>query len=257
MKHKLKGLLLALCMVLCIVGLTGCSSETALKDDVTTLTEDQVASYKTSAAQTVQTVAAFTDDDIEQFLAQVTDAFSVSAVESWRDTKDELGAFQEITEQSVEEDGNTITIISRSVFEGGTADVELVLDNSTGTDMAVSMSFNVSYSMAEIMKQAGLNTLMGVGIVFLMLLFLSFLISQFKHISKLEAKFAKQEEKAAPAPAPAAAAAAEPEEEEELVDDGELVAVIAAAIAASENTSTDSFVVRSIKKSNARRWKRA
>ena len=43
--------------------------------------------------------------------------------------------------------------------------------------------------------------------------------------------------------------------EEDLVDDGELVAVIAAAIAASENTSTDSFVVRSIRKSN--KWKRA
>lgn len=256
MKHKLKGLLLALCMVLCIVGLTGCGSEAELKDDVATLTEDQVTSYKTSAAQTVQTVVAFTDDDIEQFLSQVTDDFSVSAVESWKSVKDELGAFQEITEQSVEEDGNEITITSRTAFEGGTADVELVLDNSTGTDAAVSMSFNVNYSMAETMKQAGLNTLMGIGIVFLMLIFLSFLISQFKHISKLEAKLAKKEEKPAAAPVPAPAAA-EPEEEEELVDDGELVAVIAAAIAASENTSTDSFVVRSIKKSNARKWKRA
>jgi hypothetical protein len=46
-------------------------------------------------------------------------------------------------------------------------------------------------------------------------------------------------------------------EEEELADDTELVAVIAAAIATYENTSTDSFVVRSIKKSNSRKWKRA
>lgn len=103
------------------------------------------------------------------------------------------------------------------------------------------------------MKQAGLNTLMGIGIVFLMLVFLSLVISQFKHISKLEARYAKKEEKAE-ASVPAAPVQAA---EEELVDDGELVAVIAAAIAASENTSTDSFVVRSIKKSNARRWKRA
>lgn len=254
MKHKFKGLLLALCMVFSIVGLTGCGSDAALKDDVATLTEDQVASYKTSAAQTVQTVSDFTDNDIEQFLAQITDEFSVSAVESWKSVKDELGAFQEITEQAVEEDGNSVTVVSRVTFESGTADVELVLDRSTGSDVPVSMTYNVNYSLAETMKQAGLNTLMGLGIVFLMLIFLSFLISQFKHISKLEAKFAKKEEKAAaPAPAPAA----EPEEEEELVDDGELVAVIAAAIAASENTSTDSFVVRSIKKSNARRWKRA
>lgn len=255
MKHRLRGLVLALCMVFSIVGLTGCSSDAELKDSVTTLTEEEVEAYKTSAAQTLQTVVAFTDDDIEQFLSQVTDEFSVSAVESWQGVKGELGAFQEITQQAVEEDGNDITITSVAVFEGGTANVELALDNSTGTDVAVSMSFNVQYSMAETMKQAALNTLMGLGIVFLMLLFLSFLISQFKHISKLEAKFAKKEEKPAAAPVPAEAPVEEPEEE--LVDDGELVAVIAAAIAASENTSTDSFVVRSIKKSNARKWKRA
>ena len=41
-------------------------------------------------------------------------------------------------------------------------------------------------------------------------------------------------------------AIAQIEGNEELVDDTELVAVITAAIAASEGTSTDSFVVRSI-----------
>ena len=60
---------------------------------------------------------------------------------------------------------------------------------------------------------------------------------------------------AAPAPAPAPA---EEEQEEELADDGELVAVIAAAIAAYEgSTSTDGFVVRSIKRSKTNKWKRA
>ncbi len=250
---KFRGLLLALMMVLCTVGLAGCASETALKDDVKTLTEDQVAGYKTSVAQTIQTVVAFTDDDIEQFLAQVTDAFSVSAVESWKGIKEEVGEFQEITEQAAEENGNKVTIISKIVFEKATANAEMVLDRSTGTEVAESLTFSVNYSMAETMKQAGLNTLMGIGIVFLMLVFLSLVISQFKHISKLEARYAKKEEKAE-ASVPAAPVQAA---EEELVDDGELVAVIAAAIAASENTSTDSFVVRSIKKSNARRWKRA
>ena len=44
------------------------------------------------------------------------------------------------------------------------------------------------------------------------------------------------------------------EEEEELSDDLELVAVITAAIAASAGTSTDGFVVRSIRRSNNSRW---
>ena len=63
----------------------------------------------------------------------------------------------------------------------------------------------------------------------------------------------KAPEQAKPAPVVAV-----PEvEEEEVIDDGELIAVIAAAIAASENTSTDSFVVRSIRKSKKGNWHRA
>ena len=61
---------------------------------------------------------------------------------------------------------------------------------------------------------------------------------------------------AAPAyQAPVAAPA--PVAEEDLTDDLELVAVITAAIAASENTSSDGFLVRSIKKANKRNWQRA
>ena len=55
------------------------------------------------------------------------------------------------------------------------------------------------------------------------------------------------------APAPVAAPVAEPAVED-VTDDGELIAVIAAAIAASEGkTSTDGFVVRSIRKVNRRK----
>ena len=47
------------------------------------------------------------------------------------------------------------------------------------------------------------------------------------------------------------------EEDEEEVDDLELVAVITAAIAASENTPADGLVVRSIRKVNkTNNWKR-
>ena len=55
---------------------------------------------------------------------------------------------------------------------------------------------------------------------------------------------------AAPAPAPVAA----PVEAAEA-DDTELIAVIAAAIAAAEGTTTDGFVVRSIRKINRKKNK--
>ncbi len=59
------------------------------------------------------------------------------------------------------------------------------------------------------------------------------------------------------APAQRRIPAAPVAEEEELADDTELVAVIAAAIAAYEGTSTDGFQVRSIKRASTRKWKNA
>ena len=111
--------------------------------------------------------------------------------------------------------------------------------------------------MSQLIERAALNTVMGLGIVFLTLLFLSWLIGKLHIIPDMIEKKAKENEPVAPA-APVTFAAPEVEEEEEdLTDDLELVAVITAAIAASENTSGDGFVVRSIKKANKRNWQRA
>ena len=102
------------------------------------------------------------------------------------------------------------------------------------------------------MGKAALNTLMGMGTVFAVLILISLLISLFKYINKLEAKVNKKPA-VSEAPAPSAPVIAEPAEE--LTDDYELVAVISAAIAASEGTSADGFVVRSIKKRT--KWQKA
>ena len=80
---------------------------------------------------------------------------------------------------------------------------------------------------------------------------------------KNSAQFHEAEERAAakkkasePAPAPAPVPAVEETVEEE--DDLELVAVIAAAIAASEGTDPNGLVVRSIKRvGKTNNWKRA
>ena len=63
----------------------------------------------------------------------------------------------------------------------------------------------------------------------------------------------KKAAQAAPVKAEAEAAPAVEEVAEEA-DDLELIAVISAAIAAAEGTSTDGFVVRSIRRRQANRW---
>lgn len=248
MNRKLKSLL----AMVCVLALTLSMSVCAFAAD--TVTEDEVANYKSAAETLISQIAGFSDEEIENYLAQ-DDAFTTATMESWKSVKNELGAYSSIVSQDVEKDGDVVTISTVAQFEKAKADVVLMLD--LGQQMYTSMTYSVQYSLAANMQRAGMNTLMGIGIVFLMLVFLSFVIGLFKYIEKFQnvgkKKAAEEAPKAEEAPAPAIAQSEATDED--FADDLELVAVISAAIAAYENTSGDSFVVRSIKKSN--KWHRA
>lgn len=248
MNRKLKSLL----AMVCVLALTLAMSVCAFAAD--TVTEDETANYKSAAETLISQIAGFSDEEIENYLAQ-DDAFTTATMESWKSVKNELGAYSSIVSQDVEKDGDIVTISTVAQFEKAKADVVLMLD--LGQQMYTSMTYSVQYSLAANMQRAGMNTLMGIGIVFLMLVFLSFVIGLFKYIEKFQnvgkKKAAEEAPKAEEAPAPAIAQSEAADED--FADDLELVAVISAAIAAYENTSGDSFVVRSIKKSN--KWHRA
>ena len=94
------------------------------------------------------------------------------------------------------------------------------------------------------MSKAALNTIMGLAVVFVMLIFISLIIYCFKFIHEAEERAAAKKKASEPAPAPAPVVEETVEEEDDL----ELVAVIAAAIAASEGTDPNGLVVRSIKR---------
>lgn len=119
--------------------------------------------------------------------------------------------------------------------------------------------------LAVDLTRALLNVATGMIVVFVVLILISFIISLFKYISiiqnKLEARKANKDSLASSTDT----VFSQIEEKEELevveyadvTDDLELVAVITAAIAASMGTSTDGFVVRSIRRSGRSRWKNA
>ena len=101
------------------------------------------------------------------------------------------------------------------------------------------------------MAEAGLNTLMGMAVVFTALIFISFVIRLFGLIPNLQAK-AKAKKEAAKVDASVGIDNAVEQiaaNEENLADDLELVAVITAAIAAFEGSApSDGLVVRSIRR---------
>ena len=207
--------------------------------------------------QTLTTLSAMTGDTLQQAIDNTTDSSQKAMLATWQSVEEELGSFVSAESQTVTEEGNELTITTvakyEKIDEGTPVDVVYTVNAVTGE---ASIKWNVDYPMSKLLEQAALNTIMGIGIVFLALLFLSFLISQMHWIPDLLNKKEK-EEKAAEAAAPVQTVSAPAAEEEDLTDDLELVAVISAAIAASENTSADGFVVRSIKKSNRRKWQNA
>lgn len=114
------------------------------------------------------------------------------------------------------------------------------------------------YTFAEKMGKAAANTLMGMGTVFAVLIFISLIISQFERLNKLITKITnisfgkkqKTEEESTQVAAATTVSAAQTATTSNPMDDGALVAVITAAVVAANtaNGGTDRLVVRSIKK---------
>ena len=160
-----------------------------------------------------------------------------------------LYSYLETIEVSISED----EVIANIPIEGElkNANVEVIF-NEKG--LVTSMTTNVERTFGELMTNAALNTLLGMGTVFAVLILISFIISAFGLISKVEDALKNKASKKEIKEEAVNNTIAQIEEREELADDLELVAVIAAAIASYEGTSTDGFVVRSIRKANRNKW---
>ncbi len=177
----------------------------------------------------------------------------------WNDALEDIGKFDKTDGGTVEinEEDAVADINVNVIGTEHNATVEIVFDLSVGNYQSITT--NVKYSTGEIMLKAAMNTLIGMGTVFIVLILISLIISSFGLISKVEEK----KKKKAAAATVKETVQADPvvtqiAEKEELSDDTELVAVIAAAIAAYEGSaSTDGFVVRSIRKSNKSKWQNA
>ncbi len=112
------------------------------------------------------------------------------------------------------------------------------------------------------LADAGINTLIGIVVVFVVLLFISYVISLFRYISVFEKKIAaKKAGKTVQEEQIAIEDVSDAEEEASETDDLELIAVITAAIQAYEeaqgNAVAGDLVVRSIRKIDKAKWQRA
>ncbi|MBQ8596894.1 MAG: OadG family protein [Lachnospiraceae bacterium] len=256
----MKKWLLILGMITCMMGLTACGAK---EDETEYITEDQAMSLANDCVSIVSQVV--NQQAEEDYLAMVEQngadvAVFEKAFESWKNASEDMGTYQAITGIS----SNTMTTdrsgyVSEGVIvadlDGDVRDATIEIIYEDG--MPTSITTNVIYSFGESMEKAALNTLLGMGTVFVVLILISAIISCFNFIPKIQAMFAKKPAKEEERAAAVDNTIAQIIEKEELSDDLELVAVIAAAIAASEGAaSTDGFVVRSIRRAG-NRWKRS
>lgn len=284
----MKKILTMLCMLTCVLGLTACGEyeptemEQQKGNEAVSMATNFILPYMTSffddeLVETVQEnynvheVESQVEDYFSLYISMVSQNYNINfgydsidvegnailtGMVSFNNTYDELGdiktseGFQGTYKVSGDEIIVSVPVTGTKTDSNGnvrTATAELIFTNDIFLTLK-SCALNLDQSMGELMTKAAMDTLMGMMTVFAVLILISIIIWAMGGIPKLQAKLAKKPESKKEESIDNTIAQIV-EKEESTEDDTELVAVIAAAIAAYEGSqSTDGFVVRSIRK---------
>ena len=237
MKKKIS---LLLCLIFTVLTMAACGGDPTTEDYYGTTYSD----LENLAVTNVEQLSAYSPEELAMVLSSVTDELTAKLVEGWMVTTAELGQYQGLDELVVAKANKTVTVDQYVNYPGRQVVVSFVLNYDYELEQLIITDVGVDlvYTLGEKMEKAALNTLMGMGTVFGVLILISLVIYCFRFIGDLQNIGKKKQT----AEAVATNNVPEVVEGAPLTDDLELVAVITAAIAASEGTSTDSFVVRSI-----------
>ena len=265
----MKKIITLLCSLACLLCFTACGQEQVktLDPEVATTLE------QTSSDLVTQFLAALDEKQANELSEQggeyleyvITNYFGVkvngngmvNALNSWNSAKPDLGDFVSITGMNAEYDdsGRNIIVTLDVVGAKRTAQIEAIYKDDLYKTLN-SLTTNINWTFGEKMEKAGLNTLLGMGTVFIVLILISLIISLFNLIPKIQAAFNKDSGDVKTDAVDNTIA--QIVEKEEMTDDLELVAVITAAIAAAGQSSgsSDDFVVRSIVRRSGSVWNR-
>jgi len=283
-KRNMKKFLSVLCIGICLLGLTACEPVKPVAPEdadmvmeisgVLThyiLPEDPQAysGLSMNIGTNVEGLDTFVTEGAEyteyifgRIGMQVEGNGFISGVDSWKKAVAEAGQLVTTGEGTVKygSKGDTLIVDIPAQFENRDAEIEFVYKDDLSKTLT-SFAVNINYSFGEKMEKAGLNTLLGMGTVFIVLILLSLLIGSFNFINKAQSAAEKRKlaeaEQAAPAQNEPAAPAAQTSS-----DDDEIAAVIAAAIAAYQADSgimpaeSGGYYVRSIRRRTNNKWNR-
>lgn len=236
MKKKVS---LILCLVVMVFAMAACGTNPE-SVDYFGMTYADMKAYMSQQVDALSSLSEEEKVSIELY----GDDMTKKLVSTWDASVEGLGEIQGLGDFTATKAQKTVTVEQNVKFSGREVVLSYVYtyNYETKTAELTDASVDLVYTLGEKMSKAGLNTLMGMGTVFFVLILISLIIYCFKLIPYLQKRFAGGDAAAEPEkPAAVAVAADAP-----VSDDLELVAAITAAIAASTGASADSFVVRSI-----------
>ena len=242
----MKKWLISLMMILCVFSFTACGSAAGEDAAASEVTDEIRQKLLDAGVYTVQSIQSAVESGEE---IQIDDEVLMAGIESWKSALEDIGTVEGITGDRVEvtDDGYTIYIN----IDGTDHDAEAVMDVDKKMTTFTNIAVNVKYSKMELVQQAGLNTLLGMGVTMFNLI--PYFQERRRNKAAAAAAVSRSIVKEADEETSYHLPSAE-EEPEDLTDDLALVAVISAAIAAYEGqTTTDGFVVRSIRKARRKR----
>ncbi len=249
-----------LCLTACGKADTVSSTQLTRNQNAKALAEGDMLTFLSSFMgneDTVETLQEYTNGEIEAVVYNsagfTVDGYGFkNAIGSFAGAAKEVGTITGVQSSEVTTNDTQIIVTLKVTGTNRNATAEIIFSNDLFLELE-SAALNPDYTFGEKMKTAGLNTLIGMCTVFVVLIIIICVISLLGIVPKLQEKAAaKKAEKNATvngidkAVDQIIAQETAPAAEE---DDTELVAVIAAAIAAYEGaTGTDGFVVRSVRK---------
>ena len=257
MKKLLKKIVLVSCLLSLTFAMTACAKKEvplAIPDNAAKVASSLISGVSKMSDTDLASMQAEEATDIEDFFDQygysIDGSAFISGLDSWQSAKEDMGGITSVGDPVMTSDSDSITATIELTGEKRNADCVVTMDKDCSI---TSITVNSRFSIGEKLAQAGLTTVLGMGMTFCILIFLCFIISLFVYIPKLQSAFSKKKEPAKEKAAAVDNTISQIIEKEELSDDAELAAVISAAVAAYEasnggSISGEGFIVRSIRR---------
>lgn len=201
MKQKIIKLLLLFCMTVCFFALTACGNKTAAEP----IPESIELGMKSGARNYLTQFDSYDDATLADELKRTQrqkNTIMESAILSWQSCRDDLGRLVEIRSEEVERvDEDSYQVTLQAEFERRQLEFILTAEETADAGYAggaalvpTELLFHPDYTMGEKLTKAAMNTVLGMGTVFSVLIFISVLIGQLKHVNQLEASLKARKE---------------------------------------------------------------